>query len=131
MKSLRLRKTLWATNLVLLAGIAGLGALWVLQKPAEAEAKAVVAKGKKTFEEYRQKTPVPVLVPPVKEEDITTYIRKPEWKSLPYYPYAGPKIPAPKPTEVAKAPVDEGPKDLEATGRIYMLIYDPPRGADK
>lgn len=128
MKAQRIRKGLWLSSLVLGAGVAALGAMYALQKPAEAQ--GLVAKGKAAVEEYRGRQPKPVLVPPVKQVDLETYVRKPEWKGARgetrYYPFAGPKVPSP---ELAKPPEEtkvEGPKDLEAIGHVQFVIFVPP-----
>ena len=61
MKAQRIRKTLWFASLLLGAGVAGIGALVVVQKPAEA--KEPIAKAKKVMEDYRKRTPTQVLQP--------------------------------------------------------------------
>jgi hypothetical protein len=124
MKAQRIRKTLWLASLLLGAGVAGIGALVVVQKPAEA--KEPIAKAKKVMEDYRKRTPTQVLQPSVTEEALKKEVLRPEWKGLPYWPYAGPKIPAPKPPEAAKPAVVEGPKDLAAIGRVHSLLFQPP-----
>ena len=129
MKAQRIRKGLWFASLVLGAGVIGLGALYVLQKPAEAS--ELKKKGQEKYDEYQKKSPVPVLEPPVKQSDLEAYIRRPEWKGAGgvtrYYPYAGPKVPAPEQAKPVEAPKDEGPKDLEAAGRVFLIIYVPPK----
>src|SRR5262245_60446118 len=124
MKAQKLRRTFWIVSLMLALGVAGIGALVLLTKPAEA--KDVVARAKAKMDEYKTMTPVKVIQAPVKEEDLKKEILKPDWKGLPYYPYAGPRIPAPVkevPKEVVK---EEGPKDLAAIGRVSMLLFTPP-----
>jgi hypothetical protein len=124
MKAQKIRKTFWLVSLILGLGVAGVGALVVLTKPAEA--KDVVTRARAVMEEYKTKQPVKVLQASVKEEDLKKEILRPDWKGLPYYPYAGPRIPAPTPTKVEEKVVVEGPKDLAAIGRVSMLLFTPP-----
>lgn len=125
MKAQRIRKLLWAVNLALGAGVAGVGALVLLDKPAEA--KGAPPWVQQALEAYNQKTPQVVLAPAVAKDEIEKVILRPEWRSLPYYPYAGPPIPAKvdAPTGPTQAP--KGPEGLEAIGRVFTLIYSPRR----
>jgi hypothetical protein len=124
MKAQKLRRTFWLASLLLGAGVAGVAALIVLTKPAEA--KDAVTSARQAMANYTKLQPRKILEAPVKEEDLKREILRPDWKPLPYYPYAGPRIPAPKAPEVVETRKEEGPKDLAATGRVATLIYDPP-----
>jgi hypothetical protein len=105
--------------------VAAVGALVLMTKPAEA--KDVVARARAVMDEYKTKQPVKVLQASVKEEDLKKEILRPDWKGPPpYYPYAGPKIPAPEVKQAVKPVVEEGPKDLAAIGRVSMLLFTPP-----
>jgi hypothetical protein len=125
MKAQKIRRSLWLVSLLLGAAVVGVGALAVLTKPAEA--RDVGARAKKVMDEYRIRQPRPVLEASVKEEDLKQQILRPEWKPLPYYPYAGPRIPEPKAPTVVETVKEEGPKDLAAIGRVSApLLFTPP-----
>ncbi len=125
MKAQRIRKLLWGANLALGAGVAGVAALVLFDRPVEA--KAAPAWATQALESYKKLVPEKVLQPAVEKDEIEKLILKPEWRGLPYYPYAGPPIPAKveAPTGPTEAP--KGPEGLEAIGSVYMLIFSPRR----
>lgn len=124
MKAQRIRKVLWLTNAALVAGVLAVGALLVLNKPAEA--KAAPEWATKALTAYKDKTPVQRLKPAVEKSEIEDVFLKPDWKELPYFPFVGPKIPPPRPKEAAVVEQPKGPTGLEAIGRVRMLMYRPP-----
>lgn len=127
MKAQRFRKLLWTLNLALGAGVAGVGALLVLDKPVEADLKFV----SEALSDYKTKSPQKLLQPALKEEDVKQVLLKPEWKDLPYYPFVGPKPPPKKEKVVAPTDAPKGPTGLETIGRVLVMMYVPPEGGQK
>jgi hypothetical protein len=127
MKAQRLRKTLWLVNAALVAGVIGVAAMLVLNKPSEA--KAAPDWATKALAEFNTKQPVQRLKPGVEKKDIEDVFLKPEWKDLPYFPFVGPRIPAPRPKESAVVEQVKGPTGLEAIGKVKVMMYRPPQRA--
>lgn len=125
MKAQRFRKILWTLNMALGAGVAGVGALLVLDKPVEANLQFLAAAKK----EYEGKSAQPILKPALSEKEVREVLLRPEWAELPYYPFVGPK-PPPKKEKVEK-PVErvQGPTGLETIGRVRVMMYVPPEAS--
>ena len=123
MKAQRIRKVLWIGSLAVGAGVVGVGALVLLDKPAAAQTTAPWAE--EALTRYKALKPKELLPPSVDKSELEVVFLNEAWKDR-WFPFTGPRIPAPVPKVEALVEVEKGPTGLEAIGRVRALVYLPP-----
>jgi hypothetical protein len=133
MKAQALRRTLTLLNVLLVLGLLGAGAWYVLQvRPAQADDGKRAAWVKPAMDAYTvaARNAAPAVVRQVDDKDLEA-ITRPDLSDLKKGPgvwvFAGPIPPQPKPkVDVPKAP--PMPTGLEALGKLVLAVDNGPAG---
>jgi hypothetical protein len=126
MKAQRIRKVLWIGSLAVGAGVVGVAALVLPNKPAAAQSTAPWAE--EALTRYKALKPKELLPPSVDKGDLEAVFLNEAWKDR-WFPFTGPRIPAPVAAAAPTVEVEKGPTGLEAIGRVRLLLYLPPTRA--
>jgi hypothetical protein len=127
MRAHSLRRTLWFANVLLGAGVVGLGAWLVLDvMPAAADPAKIKAEfAAKELDEYKRRpNAAPQQNAPVSKEHVDT-IARPEYQKLNYWIFSGPMPPEPTP-EGPREAAPPPPTGLETLGTPASVIYMEP-----
>ena len=87
MKAQRIRRALWIANLAVGACVVTVGALAVLQAPAQAS----TAWAEQALADYKVRQPEKIMQAAVESQDITTVFLNEAWKER-WFPFTGPRI---------------------------------------